>query len=149
MINRRLFIQAGALSSLVATSSVTRPAPATPPPSNTQRHGYALTNAATARKRKNGTWVFWVRIVNFDQPGVDISANLQIATDRGFQQIVDVLPVMLSAPKSFIAQIPYAPRTGSTQLYYRYVVGEDASTAPAVSTVVNSISPWDNESRAQ
>ncbi|HEY2608610.1 MAG TPA: hypothetical protein VGJ10_21830 [Paraburkholderia sp.] len=87
--------------------------------------------------------------MNFDQPGVDISANLQIATDRGFQQIVDVLPVMLSAPKSFIAQIPYAPRTGSTQLYYRYVIGQDASTAPAVSTVVNSISPWDNESRAQ
>jgi phosphodiesterase/alkaline phosphatase D-like protein len=149
MINRRRFIRVGAISSVTALSVGVRAAPANPPASNAMNRGYALTNGATAKKRKDGTWVFWVRLVNFDKPGADIAANLQIATDRSFQQIVDNLPVMLTASKSFIAQVLYAPRAGSTQLYYRYVIGQDASTAPAVSGVVNSIAPWDNESRAQ
>lgn len=149
MINRRLFLQAGTFSSLGAISSAARAAPATPSPGSSQQHGCALTNGATAKKRKDGTWVFWVRIVDFDQPGVDVSANLQIATDRSFQQIVSVLPVTLTAANSFIAQISYLPRPGNSQLYYRYVIGSSASAAPAVSAVVNSIAPWDNESRAQ
>jgi hypothetical protein len=85
----------------------------------------------------------------FRSTGADITANLQIATDRGFQQIIDDLPVTLSASKSFIAQIPYVPRTGNSQSFYRYVIGQSASTAPAVSAVVNSIAPWDNESKGQ
>ncbi|WP_201645896.1 hypothetical protein [Paraburkholderia metrosideri] len=150
MTSRRLFLQAGTLSSFSAISSVARAAPAMPPPKiSMDQRGYALTNGVTARKRKDGTWVFWVRVVNLDQPGVAVSANLQIATDRDFQQLVDVLPVTLTAPKSFIAQIPYMPRVGNTQLYYRYVIGQSASAAPAVSAVVGSIAPWDNESRVQ
>lgn len=149
MINRRLFLRVIAISYLTAISPLSLATPTTPPAATPPPRGYALTNGATARKRKDGTWMFWVRIVNFDDPGTDIAANLQIATDKGFQQIVDVLPVTLSASRSFIAQIPYVPRTGNTQLYYRYLIGRSASTAPTVSVVVGTIAPWDNESRDQ
>src|SRR6202012_314947 len=103
MTSRRLFLQAGTLSSFSAISSVARAAPAMPPPKiSMDQRGYALTNGVTARKRKDGTWVFWVRVVNLDQPGVAVSANLQIATDRDFQQLVDVLPVTL--PQSHLSR---------------------------------------------
>jgi hypothetical protein len=147
-ITRRIFIQASAWSLLGTISHSVGAAPAMPIISSAPQRGYVLTNGATALKRDDGTWMFWVRIVNLDQPDTDVAANLQIATDTGFTQIIDALPIALSASNSFIAQIPYKPRT-NTLLYYRYVVGRDASAAPNVSSVVNSIAPWDNQSRAQ
>jgi phosphodiesterase/alkaline phosphatase D-like protein len=115
----------------------------------TSPHGYELTNGATALRRDDGSWIFWVRIINFEDPNSDIAASLQVATDKGFSQIIDVLPVVLTKTKSFIAQTVYVPKTGNTQLYYRYVVGSSPSTAPSVSSSVNSIAPWNTESKAE
>lgn len=72
-----------------------------------------------------------------------------MATDKNFSQIIDVLPVNLTKTKSFIAQTVYTPKTGNTQLYYRYVVGSSPSIAPSVSSSVSSIAPWDTESKAE
>jgi phosphodiesterase/alkaline phosphatase D-like protein len=108
-----------------------------------------LSNGATALKREDGTWIFWVRIVNFNDPKSDIHVTLQIATDRSFSQIVDRIPLTLSESQSFIAQPEYKPRISNSQLYYRYAVGGEASTAPSISSVVNSIAPWNSESKAE
>jgi phosphodiesterase/alkaline phosphatase D-like protein len=97
----------------------------------------------------DGSWIFWVRIINLDGSNGDIAANLQIATDKGFSQIIDVLPFILSKSKSFISQPVYSPKIPNTQLYYRYVVGSSPSTAPSVSSTVNSIAPWNAESKAE
>ncbi|WP_168789198.1 hypothetical protein [Paraburkholderia aromaticivorans] len=149
MTNRRLFLRTSALSLVGITSQVARATPANPQVSATARHGYALTNGATALKRDDGSWIFWVRIINFDDPKGDIVASLQMATDRGFSQIIDVVPLTLTAAKSYIAQPAYTPKTGSTQLYYRYVVGSSPSISPSVSSIVNSIAPWNTESKAE
>ncbi|MFM0737014.1 hypothetical protein PQQ51_07180 [Paraburkholderia xenovorans] len=131
------------------TSQIVKATPTSPQVTVTSLGGYALTNGATALKRDDGAWVFWVRIVNFDDLDSDISASLQVATDKGFSQIIDVLPVILRKSKSFISQMVYVPKTGNTQLYYRYVVGSSPSTAPSVSSSVNSIAPWNTESKAE
>ncbi|MDR8397478.1 MULTISPECIES: hypothetical protein [Paraburkholderia] len=149
MTNRRLFLHVGALSLAGIASRVTQAAPATPQLPGTARRGYALTNGATALKRDDGAWIFWVRLINFDDPKSDISGSLQISTDRAFSQIVDVVPLTFSQSKSFIAQPVYQPKTGNVQLYYRYVVGAEPSVAPSVSSVVNSIAPWSKESKAE
>lgn len=117
--------------------------------STSSSHGYALTNGATALKRDDGAWVFWVRIINYDDRNSDIAASLQIATDRGFSQIIDVVPITLSKSKSFIAQPVYTPKVANVQLYYRYIVGSSAALAPSVSSIVNSISPWNTGSKAE
>ncbi|HEX7910272.1 MAG TPA: hypothetical protein VF534_19580 [Paraburkholderia sp.] len=149
MTNRRLFLRAAALSLAATAYQIARSAPATAQFAGTTRHGYALTNGATTLKRDDGSWIFWVRIINFDDPKTDIPASLQIATDRDFSQIVGVVPLILSQSKSFIAQPVYTPKAGNTQLYYRYVVGSSPSIAPSVSSVVNSIAPWTAESKAE
>jgi hypothetical protein len=128
---------------------IVRAAPATPQISTTLRHGYALTNGSTALKRDDGSWIFWVRIINLDDRKSDIAASLQIATDRSFSQIIDVVPLTFSLSKSFIAQPVYTPKIGGTQLYYRYVVRGDPTVAPSISSVVNSIAPWNTESKAE
>lgn len=149
MNTRRAFLRTSAFSLVGITSQITRASPRTPQRPNTSRHGYALTNGATALKRDDGAWVFWVRIINVDDPTHDIRANLQIATDRSFSQVIDVLPVTLTQSKSFIAQPVYMPKARNTQLYYRYVVGSSPSVAPSVSSAVNSIAPWNTESKAE
>ncbi|CAB4046617.1 hypothetical protein LMG9964_00248 [Paraburkholderia phenoliruptrix] len=76
-------------------------------------------------------------------------ATLQIATDRGFTQIIDRIPLTLTASKSFIAQPVYQPKVANAQLYYRYVIDGSPSVAPALSAVVNSIAPWNTQSKAE
>lgn len=142
-------MRVGAMTLVGLASQITRAAPVTPQISSAARHGYALTNGATALKRDDGSWIFWVRIINFDDRQSDIAASLQIATDRGFSQVVDALPITLSQSKSFIAQPVYRPKNGNAQLYYRYLVGGSPSTAPAISSVVNSIAPWNAESKGE
>lgn len=149
MNTRRSFLRTSALSLVGFTSQIVKATPTSPQVTVTSLGGYALTNGATALKRDDGAWVFWVRIVNFDDLDSDISASLQVATDKGFSQIIDVLPVILRKSKSFISQMVYVPKTGNTQLYYRYVVGSSPSTAPSVSSSVNSIAPWNTESKAE
>lgn len=149
MNTRRAFLRTSAFSLVGIITRIASAAPRTPQyPSSTQ-HSYALTNGATALKRDDGAWVFWVRIVNRDDPRHDIKASLQIATDRNFSQIVDVLPITLAQSKSFIAQAVYTPTNRNAQLYYRYVVGPNPSVVPSVSSVVNSIAPWNTESKAE
>lgn len=149
MNTRRAFLRISAFHLVGITSQIANAAPRTPQQPATNQHGYVLTNGATALKRDDAAWVFWVRIINTDDPRHDIDAKLQIATDRGFSQIVDVLPVKLAQSKSFIAQVVYVPKDRNTQLYYRYVVGSSPSVAPSVSSVVNSIAPWNTESKAE
>jgi phosphodiesterase/alkaline phosphatase D-like protein len=149
MITRRLFLRTSALSLIGITSGIAKATPPSPQITATALHGYALTNGATALRRDDGAWVFWVRIINFENPNSDIAASLQLATDKGFSQITDVLPVILTKTKSFIAQTVYMPKAGNIQLYYRYVVGSSTSTAPSVSSSVNSIAPWNTESKAE
>ncbi|WP_153136587.1 hypothetical protein [Paraburkholderia agricolaris] len=152
MTNRRAFLRSGAFSIFVTgigAATFTQAAPVTPPATLTQLHGYRLTNGATALKREDGAWVFWVRIINLDDRKSDISASVQIATDRAFSQIVDVLPVTLTENNSFIAQPAYKPRNTNTQPYYRYLIRNDPRTSPSVSDVVNIIVPWDNASRVE
>jgi phosphodiesterase/alkaline phosphatase D-like protein len=149
MTTRRLFLRTSALSLVGVTPQIASATPKNPQFPTAPRRGYVLTNGATALKRDDGAWVFWVRIINFDNPDGDIAANLELSTDRSFSQIIDILPVTLSRSKSFIAQTVYAPKTGNSQLYYRYVVGSSPSTAPSVSSSVNSISPWNRESKAE
>lgn len=131
------------------TWQITRATPLTPQVSDASRHGYALTNGASALKRDDGSWIFWVRIINFDDPAANISATLQLATDRGFSQVIDSLPFTLTAAKSFIAQPVYKPKSENTQLFYRYLIGSNPLTSPSVSSIVNSISPWNAESKAE
>lgn len=131
------------------TFQIAKATPVTPPTSTTTQHGYALTNGATALKRDDGAWLFWVRLINRDDPDSDISAGLQLATDKGFTQIIDVLPITLSRTKSFIAQTVYTPKSSNAQLYYRYIVGASPAVAPSVSLSVNSIAPWNTESKAE
>ena len=149
MTTRRLFLRTSALSLVGITSQIAKATPTSPQTTATPLRGYALTNGATALRRDDGTWIFWVRIINFQDQNSDIAANLQVATDKGFSQIIDVLPVTLTKTKSFIAQTVYTPKTGNTQLYYRYVVGSSPSIAPSVSSSVNSIAPWNTESKAE
>lgn len=149
MTTRRLFLRTSLLSFVGITSQIARATPTSPQIAATSLRGYALTNGATALRRDDGSWVFWVRIINFDSPNSDITASLQMATDKNFSQIIDVLPVNLTKTKSFIAQTVYTPKTGNTQLYYRYVVGSSPSIAPSVSSSVSSIAPWDTESKAE
>ncbi|MGF6771273.1 phosphodiesterase/alkaline phosphatase D-like protein [Paraburkholderia sp. GAS199] len=149
MINRRFFLRASALSLAGIASHAAKAAPATPQHIIVARHGYTLTNGVTALKRDDGAWIFWVRLINFDDPKSDISGSLQIATDRAFTQIVDRVPLTFSQSKSFIAQPVYQPKNGNVQLFYRCVVGSGPSVAPSVSSVVNSISPWNQESKAE
>ncbi|MFM0554057.1 hypothetical protein P0D69_24210 [Paraburkholderia sediminicola] len=149
MNTRRAFLQASAFSLVGITSQFTIAAPRTPQRPTPSHGGYTLTNGATALKREDGAWIFWVRIINVDDPAHDIKVNLQIATDRSFSQVIDVLPITLTQSKSFIAQPAYTPKVKNTQLYYRYVVGSSPSIAPSVSSVVNSIAPWNTESKAE
>jgi phosphodiesterase/alkaline phosphatase D-like protein len=152
MTNRRFFLRASALSLAGATTALTTPlraAPASPKRTPLAGRGYELTNGATALKRDDGTWIFWVRIVNFNDPKSDIHATLQIATDRGFSQIIDRISLTLSGKNSFIAQPSYTPKVANSQLYYRYVIDGNASSAPGVSSVVNSIAPWNTQSKAE
>ena len=149
MNTRRAFLRSSAFSLVGIASQIAIATPRTPQHPVTSLHGYALTNGATALKREDGTWVFWVRIINPDDSSHDIKANLQIATDRSFSQIVDVLPVTLTQAKSFIAQPVYTPKARNTQLYYRYVIDSNPSVAPSVSSVVNSIAPWNTVSKAE
>ncbi|WP_133300370.1 hypothetical protein [Paraburkholderia lacunae] len=149
MTTRRLFLRTSALSLFGITSQIAKATPTSPQITATSLRGYALTNGATALRRDDGAWVFWVRIINFEDPNSDIAASLQVATDREFSQIIDVLPVILAKTRSFIAQTVYMPKKGNTQLYYRYVVGSSPSTAPSVSSSVNSIAPWNTESKAE
>jgi phosphodiesterase/alkaline phosphatase D-like protein len=149
MTTRRLFLRTSALSLIGITYQIAKAAPPSPQMTATSPHGYELTNGATALRRDDGSWIFWVRIINFEDPNSDIAASLQVATDKGFSQIIDVLPVVLTKTKSFIAQTVYVPKTGNTQLYYRYVVGSSPSTAPSVRSSVNSIAPWNTESKAE
>ena len=142
-------MRTSAFSLVGITSQIASAAPRTPQRPATSRRGYALTNGATALKREDGAWIFWVRIINVDDPSHDIKASLQIATDRSFSQVIDVLPVTLTQSKSFIAQPVYAPKARTTQLYYRYVVGSSPTVAPSVSSIVNSIAPWTTESKAE
>ncbi|MFM0641374.1 hypothetical protein PQQ63_32245 [Paraburkholderia metrosideri] len=149
MTTRRLFLRTSALSLIGITYQVAKATPPSPKITATSPRGYALTNGATALRRDDGAWVFWVRIINFDDPNSDIAASLQVATDKGFSQIIDVLPIILTKTKSFIAQTTYVPKAGNTQLYYRYVVGSSPSAAPSVSSLVNSIAPWNTESKVE
>ncbi len=150
MSNRRSFLRAGTAVLLAtgARSAAAQSAPAKPSIGGLQPHGYQMTNGGTALKRKDGAWVFWARIVNFDDRHSDITASIQIATDRGFSQIVDVLPIKLTERKSFIDITPYKPKVANTQLYYRYVIGASPETAPSITSVVHVLAPWDNESKA-
>ncbi|MGA9917843.1 MAG: hypothetical protein WBR17_35420 [Paraburkholderia sp.] len=152
MTNRRAFLRSGTLSIFVTgtgAATFTHAAPVAPPAIPTHLHGYRLTNGATALKREDGAWVFWVRIINLDDRKSDISATIQIATDRAFSQIVDVLPVTLTENNSFIAQPAYKPRNTNTQLYYRYLIENNPKTSPSISDVVNVIAPWESTSRAE
>jgi hypothetical protein len=149
MITRRLFFRASALSLVGIASQIAKATPTISKVAAPSVRGYALTNGATALRRDDGAWIFWVRIINFDDLNSDIAANLQVATDRGSSQIIDVLPVTLKKTKSFIAQTVYVPKTRNTQLYYRYIVGSSPITAPSVSSSVNSIAPWNTESKAE
>lgn len=149
MTNRRSFLNASALSLAGLAASSAKAAPASPRHVAISGRSYELTNGATAQKRDNGEWVFWVRIVNFSNLQSDVHATLQIATDRGFTQIIDRIPLTLTASKSFIAQPVYQPKVANAQLYYRYVIGESPSIAPALSAVVNSIAPWNTQSKAE
>lgn len=148
MTTRRLFFRASALSLVGVASQIAKATPTISKVAAPSVRGYALTNGATALRRDDGAWIFWVRIINFDDLNSDIAANLQVATDRGFSQIIDVLPVTLKKTKSFIAQTVYVPKTRNT-LYYRYIVGSSPGTAPSVSSSVNSIAPWNTESKAE
>lgn len=149
MINRRFFLRASALSLAGISTDAVKAAPINPRRESALGRGYVLSNGATALKREDGAWIFWVRIVNFNDPKNDIHATLQIATDRGFSQIIDHIPLILSQSKSFIAQPAYKPKLTNAQLYYRYVIDGDPSTAPSVSSAVNSIAPWNTESKAE
>ncbi|MFL9934555.1 hypothetical protein P0D88_36650 [Paraburkholderia sp. RL18-103-BIB-C] len=149
MNTRRAFLRTSAFSLVGITSQIVSAAPRTPQHPAGSRRGYALTNGATALKRDDGAWLFWVRIINVDGPTHDIYANLQIATDRSFSQVIDAIPVTLTQSKSFIAQPVYAPKTKNTQLYYRYVIDSSPTVAPSVSSIVNSIAPWNTESKAE
>ncbi|MFL9894545.1 hypothetical protein P0D71_18785 [Paraburkholderia sp. RL17-383-BIF-A] len=149
MTSRRLFLRNSALSLVGITSQIARATPESPQLPATSNHGYALTNGASALKRDDGSWIFWVRIINYDNPDDDINASLELATDRAFSQIIENLPFTLTNSRSFIAQPVYTPKSGSSQLFYRYVIGSNPSTSRSVSSVVNSISPWDTESKAE
>src|ERR1700761_3266809 len=95
MTTRRLFFRASALSLVGVASQIAKATPTISKVAAPSVRGYALTNGATALRRDDGAWIFWVRIINFDDLNSDIAANLQVATDRGFSQIIDVLRVTL------------------------------------------------------
>ncbi|USX05069.1 hypothetical protein [Paraburkholderia fungorum] len=149
MTSRRLFLQTSTLSIIGIAYKIANATPPSPQITSTPLRGYALTNGATALRRDDGAWVFWVRIVNFEDPNSDIAASLQVATDKEFSQIIDILPIILTRTKSFIAQTVYVPKAGNAQLYYRYIVGSSPSVAPSVSSSVNSIAPWNTGSKAE
>ncbi|WP_147329592.1 hypothetical protein [Paraburkholderia sp. DHOC27] len=149
MTNRRLFLRTSAFSLAGIASQLTRAAPASPQIPATAQRGYALTNGATALKRDDGAWIFWARLINYDDPTSDIAGALQISTDRAFSQLIDTVSLTFSQSNSFIAQPVYFPKIGNAQLYYRYVVGSGPSIAPSVSATVNSIAPWNTESKAE
>ncbi|MFM0361213.1 hypothetical protein [Paraburkholderia sediminicola] len=142
-------MRASALSLIGITYQIAKATLPSPQITATSLRGYVLTNGATALRRDDGAWVFWVRIINFEDPNSDIAASLQVATDKGFSQIIHVLPIILTKTKSFIAQTVYVPKAGNAQLYYRYIVGSSPSVAPSVSSSVNSIAPWNTESKAE
>ncbi|MFL9986954.1 hypothetical protein [Paraburkholderia sediminicola] len=142
-------MRTSALSLIGITYQIAKATLPSPQITATSLRGYVLTNGATALRRDDGAWVFWVRIINFEDPNSDIAASLQVATDKGLSQIIHVLPIILTKTKSFIAQTVYVPKAGNAQLYYRYIVGSSPSVAPSVSSSVNSIAPWNTESKAE
>jgi hypothetical protein len=123
--------------------------PLNPPPTRSVRRGYVITNGPRARKKPDGSWKFSARIINLDDREHDIFAFLQISTDRGFNQIVDRLPVQFKKEKSYICNTNYRSQLSNTKLFFRYSIDEKGQAVPAVEMVVGSISPWDDESRGE
>lgn len=120
-----------------------------PERSHNRRTGYAITNGPQALRRKDGDWKLWVRVINFDDLSGDIHATIEVSTDRGFSQIVDRIPVTLRQKKSFISQVHYHPSAPNSTLFFRYVIDDQRRDVSAVSAVVNSISPWTDESKPE
>jgi hypothetical protein len=124
-------------------------APVNPLSPQAVKQGYIITNGPRARKRPDGSWKFSVRIINVGDREHDIFAFLQIVTDRGFNQSVDNLPVELTKEKSFLCCTNYHPKLTNSKLFFRYVIGANKQSVPAVEMIVGSISPWDDESRGE
>jgi hypothetical protein len=151
MKNRRAFLRKGGASLLGLGSLpvLAQQAPFRPPSIHSVNNGYMITNGPRARKRSDGTWKFSARIINLDDGEHDISASLLIATDRGFNQIIDDVSVKFEREKSFICNVNYRPRMLNSKLFFRYVIEANGQAVPAVEMIVGSISPWDNESRGE
>jgi len=148
--NRRKFLSTSGLSIITISASSVRAQQAPVSPNlSSRKHGYAITNGPKALRKKDGSWKLWVRIVNFDDLDHDVNAMIQIATDRGFQQVIEQIPVVLKQKKSFISQVHYTPSLASSTLFYRYVIAGDRAASPNVSSVVTSISPWFDESKPE
>ena|ERR1700753_407135 len=151
MKGRRAFLQrsGASLLGLGSFSAMGQQAPLNPPSIRSVNHGYVITNGPRARKKPDGSWKFSARIINLDDREHDIFAFLQISTDRGFNQIVDRLPIRFKKDKAYICNTNYHSRLSSTKLFFRYSIDEKGQTVPAVEMIVGSISPWDDESRGE